>query len=210
MKLMKTLHRGKPWKKCGLPSPVNPLKFVIVLIVGCLQILYGSTARADASYDFYAQHIQSDLGPEYLEQFKQLTIGDFRYPPHSAQYMVYAFYHGWWRGYYVGSLSPYNRANHFDNHQQQLESQWWQDGRNQVNQWVGLRPDESRMVMNFLDSGFKAGHERGYRDAVTGTVQQTAPQPTQGDFRRYYQPPGLIGPPSSGDEDIWGDLRNRP
>ena len=190
--------------------PRRRLTLMIVLTIVLAHVTHPSAVHADLSYEAYAQEISAELGPAYLEQYQQLTRGDYRYPPHTAQYMVYAFYHGWQSGYYAGSWAPYNRANGHHEHQRQLEVQWSQVARNQVNQWTGVRGDEYPLLMSFVNSGWQAGHRRGYSEASAGKVQTVAPQPTQLEFRAYYQPPGLIGPPSSPTEDIWGDLPNVP
>lgn len=183
-------------------------RFTIVFFVVLIQLIFGSIAKAQPSYDFYAQHIQAHLGSEYVQQFWQLTRGDYRYQPHTAQYMVFAFAQGWFAGYYTGSWAPYNHTNGFAEHQRQLETQALQRAQNQVNQWTGLRPDESRVVTSFLMSGWRAGWDRGRNDALAKNAQQVIPQPTQSEFRRYYQPPGLLAAPRSGNEDLWGDLKN--
>lgn len=99
---------------------------MIVLTIVLAHVTHPSAVHADLSYEAYAQEISAELGPAYLEQYQQLTRGDYRYPPHTAQYMVYAFYHGWQAGYYAGSWAPYNRAN---GHITSISGNWKSSGR---------------------------------------------------------------------------------
>lgn len=154
-----------------------------------------STPQSNLSHEQYVREIQNELGSEYVVQFEQLTRGDFRYTDRVACYMVYAYQHGWKNAYWVG------RKNLDAGTGSQI-------AYSQIGTWEGVTPAELKNLKSMVAAGWRAGYERGASDLVSGNLITELPQPQQSEFRKYFQPAGLIGPPSNPDEDLWGDLRN--
>jgi hypothetical protein len=146
------------------------------------RVFNAQVSDEEYKYNYYLSAISSDrnLGPTYVERYKDLTKGNYRYGAKIACYLVYAFSHGWQYGYADGlELDAHVDAR-------------WKQAQSYYDQWIGVNEHERCFLWYEVDSGWRAGRTLGRKHA--GYSPRQDPQPTPSDFETYCTLPGNIYP----------------
>ena len=195
--IMKTDRRKVRWFRAGV---------LLLGLAGGLLIPQAATL-AQGEYEYYYNHINSELGASYAQEYYNLAKGNYRYEPKLASYCVYAYANGFKTAYLHGSAHGQSIDNgSYASYGRQLNASA-EAAYNQnlalVRSWVGMTSGAARHEIEIaLYAGWRSGFDRGKREKRT-----SVPQPTNADLRSYWSPGKSAGPIPS-DDDPYGELRH--
>lgn len=181
---------------------------VLLLSFAAALLVTQATAFDEGEYNFYSNYINNDLGAGYAAEYYNLVKGNYRYGPKLAEYCIYAFANGFRAGYAHGSVTrQYVDSGLYTSYAQQLSASGkatYNQNLSLVRSWEGggLTAAGRHEVEIALYGGWRSGSDRGYREKGN-----TAPQPTNSDFRFAWSPGKSVTPIPS-DDDPFGELKH--
>lgn len=183
--------------------------WIVVLLTGLVGVLLPNQEGVcdDNEYNFFYGSINSQLGPNYAQEYYNLVKGNYRYGAKLAAYCVYAFQNGFVKGYQQGSVHRqiYNQG-YYNYYRQQLNTTTQNEYNGVlsfIRGWIGIVQVAERMEMELaLYAGWQIGFNRGYRENGS-----SVPQPSNPDFRFYWSPGKSVYPIPS-DAGAFDELRH--